>query len=71
MAEVKITQLPYLNTVVIKQSPGSRFFVAATDSFIIDKAGLIKLIEELVRMGFIHPEDISSIVARIGIGNEN
>lgn len=70
MTKVEITKIPLLNSVVIKQT-GGHAFIAAKDSFIIDKEGLLRLIEELANVGFITEEDISQLSARIGLGNEN
>ena len=67
MTVVKITQIPQLNSVVIKQE-GGNFFIATKDSIIIDKDGFIRLIKELTSMKFISSEDLSEIVAEIGIG---
>ncbi len=70
MTLLKLTQIPSLNSIVIKQE-GGHFFIAAKDSFIIDKAGFLQLVEELTKVGFLNVEDISQIIARIGIGSEN
>lgn len=67
MAEVKITQLPLLNSVVIKQE-GVHFFIAAPNSLIIDRDGFLQLIIQLTKIGFITPEDLSSILSGIGYG---
>lgn len=64
MAEVKITQLPLLNSVVIKQQ-GVHFFISAPNSLIIDRDGLLRLIEELVLMGFIDVWHLTDIVSRL------
>jgi hypothetical protein len=68
--EILLTKIPLLNSIVIKQRNG-RLFIAAKDSIVIDKAGLLGLVEELVNIGFLSPEDISELSARIGIGHEN
>ena len=61
---VKLTKLPNLDSVVIKQS-GGRLFISAVDSIIIDKSGLLELIGALVKIGFIDKDDLK------GINNEN
>ena len=58
---LKVTKLPQFDSVVIKQS-GGRFFIAAPDSLIIDKAGLLELIEVMVKMDFISIEEIKDTV---------
>lgn len=57
MTVVKLTQIPQLNSIVIKQE-GGHFFIAAKDSIVIDKTGLLILIAELIGMGFIDTQDI-------------
>lgn len=62
---LKLTRLPHLNdTIVIKQE-GGHFFIAAPDSFIIDKAGLMKLLTELVKVGYINPEELIDIIEEV------
>lgn len=58
---LKLTRLPLLNnSIVIKQS-GGHFFIAAENSFIIDKAGLLQLLVELGKIDFIEPYDLENI----------
>jgi hypothetical protein len=57
MTILKITQIPQLNSIVIKQEQG-HFFIAAPNSIIIDKVGWLRLTEELVRIGFLHQVDV-------------
>lgn len=47
--------------MVIKQRPGFRFFVAAPNSFIIDKAGFLQLIKGAKNIGIISKEDLKEI----------
>jgi hypothetical protein len=62
---LKLTRLPLLNdSIVIKQS-GGHFFIAAENSFIIDKAGMIKLIEELGKVGYLSQKDLMLIVTEV------
>lgn len=49
---VRVTKLPNLNTLVIKQSEG-RFFISAKDSIVIDVPGFSMLLKFLVFNGFI------------------
>ena len=57
MLRIKLTQLPLLNSIVIKQS-GGHYFIATQDSIIIDKEGLLELIWQLSKVGFITLEEI-------------
>ena len=58
---LKLTRLPHLNdTIVIKQE-GGHYFIAAENSFIIDKEGLIRLITELGKAGYLQKEELESI----------
>lgn len=57
---LKLTKIPP-NSIVIKQS-GGKFFIAAPDSIIIDKAGLTRLIEELVMKEFLDTYDLQEIL---------
>lgn len=62
---VTITKIPQLNSVVIKQK-GVHFFIAAPDSFIIDKIGFLTLVRELVRMEFIDLKELDKIMEEEG-----
>lgn len=57
---VKLTRIPPLNSVVIKQENG-HFFISTPNSIIIDKAGLVRLIEELGYIGFISWHELEEI----------
>lgn len=62
---VKLTKIPQLNSIVIKQE-GGHFFIAAPNSFIIDENGMLQLIEALVDCDFLSTEDLKEIVGRRG-----
>lgn len=62
---VKLTKIPQLNSIVIKQE-GGHFFISTPNSFIIDEKGLLDLLEALVNIGFISTEDLKELVARKG-----
>lgn len=66
---VQLTQIPQLNSIVIRQS-GGHFFIAAQDSIIIDRAGLIQLILELVKVGFIEYADLEAIAEELYYGKD-
>lgn len=57
MTTLKIIKIPQLNNVVIRQE-GGHFFIAASNTFIIDRLGFLKLLKELVRIHFISGEDV-------------
>lgn len=58
---IKVTRLPKLNTLVIKQT-GGKFFIAAPDSFIIDISGLAMLLKYLVLGGFVSHKVLEGII---------
>lgn len=68
--EVLLTKIPLLNSIVIRQKNG-RLFISAKDSIVIDKSGLMNLIEGLIKVDFLTVEDLSEISARIGTGYED
>lgn len=63
--KLSLTRLPNLNdTIVIKQS-GGHFFIASENSIVIDKAGLIRLIVELGKAGYLSPLDLVKILNEV------
>jgi hypothetical protein len=60
--KLKLTRLQHLNDTIVIQQEGGRYFIASPDSIIIDKAGLLRLIEELCRVRYISPLDIREII---------
>lgn len=64
MTLLKLMQIPQLNSIVIKQE-GGHFFISTPNSFIIDKAGWIRLTEELANIGFIDRYDLKEICYRL------
>jgi hypothetical protein len=64
--QLTITKIPHLNVIVIKQR-GIHYFLAAPDSFLIDKEGFLNLIRGAMSIDFITKEEISGI----GMENEN
>lgn len=63
---VKLTKIPQLNSIVIKQE-GGHFFISAPNSIIIDREGFLQLIKALVDIGFIEEIDLTSILVRKGL----
>lgn len=61
MTTLKITKLPNLNLLVIKQSDGN-FFITAKDSIIIDIEGVYKLLNNLLSTNMIDGEIIKEIL---------
>lgn len=70
MAQVTITQIPHLNTAVIKQN-GVRLFVAAPDSVVIGKTGYLLLLEQMLRGGFLTPADLVGVMNKVIGTGEN
>ena len=68
--EVKLTKIPQFNSIVIQQR-GGRLFISAPNVIIIDREGLLKLVEELIKVDFISAREVSWLTVRIGIENEN
>lgn len=64
MTVLKITRIPQLNSVVIKQE-GGRFFISTPNSFIIDKPGFLTLIYELAMLEFVGEKELMDIVNEI------
>ena len=50
------------NTLVIRKSSGSRFFITTPDSIIIGKDGFIIMLNFLVTNGFIHQNTLRGIL---------
>lgn len=57
---VRLTKIPQLNSIVIKQE-GGHLFIAAKDSIIIDKDGLLQLVYELMKINFVDIYDIEQL----------
>jgi hypothetical protein len=64
MTVLKITRIPQLNSIVLKQE-GGRFFIATPNSFIIDRDGLLRLVVELGKIGFVTSTDILKVAQGI------
>lgn len=58
---LRITKLPHLNTVVMRQR-GKNFFIATKDSIVIDIGGLTKIIEFLVMSGMLDHTELERIL---------
>ena len=59
--KIKVTKIPNLNTLVIKQE-GGRYFLAAEDSIVIDVPGLSYLIKFLLFSGYLSPRTLEGIL---------
>lgn len=46
--KLRVTRIPHMNTIVIKQTEGGRFFMTAKDSIVIDVPGLASLLKFLL-----------------------
>ena len=62
--QLTITKIPHLNIIVIRQR-GIHYFLAAPNSFLIDKEGFLNLIKGALSIDFITKEELS------GIGTED
>lgn len=67
---LKITKIPHLNVVVIKQE-GGHFFISTANSIVIDKEGFLQLIAGLVKLDFIVKEDILRMIGDESENKEN
>jgi len=65
MSKLIISRIPNLNVLVIKLTPGSRFFISTKDSFIISVPNLAALIKYLVRGGFISIKVLEGIISEL------
>jgi hypothetical protein len=55
--KLKLTRIQHLNDTIVIQQEGGHYFIAARDSFVIDKDGLINLLWELIKIGYIEEKD--------------
>lgn len=65
MTVIKLTRLPHLNDTIVIRQEGGRYFIAAENSIIIDKSGFLGLIEGLLGVGYIEPEDIAELIDKV------
>jgi hypothetical protein len=61
VTSIKITKIPHLDTIIIKQR-GGRFFISTKNSIVIDVTGLYIIIRFLVMNHMIDPEVIERIL---------
>ena len=62
MSKLKVTKIPNLNTIVIKQEEGRDFFITSSDSIVISVSSLIFIIHFLVMNGYISQKTIEGIL---------
>jgi len=60
--KLDILRLAGGNTLVIKKSPSSSFFITTKDSVIIGTDGFVFLLNFLVKNGFIHQSILEGIL---------
>ena len=65
MSKLIISKIPNLNVLVIKLTPGSRFFISTPDSFIISIPNLSTLLKYLVKGGFISIKVLEGIISEL------
>lgn len=62
---ISVLYLNKIDTLVIKKSPESGFFITSDDSIIISRQALLILLKFLVGHGIIHPKNIESLLEEI------
>ena len=65
MSKLIISKIPNLNVLVIKLTPGSRFFMSTTNSLIISVPNLATLIKYLVKGNFISIKVLEGIISEL------
>lgn len=60
-AKLKITKIPKMNILVIKQE-GGKFFIATRDSIVIDIFGLSSLLKFMIFNGLISPKVLEGVL---------
>lgn len=56
--KLRLTRLPQLNDTIVIQQEGGHFFIATPNNLIVDKVGLLRLIEELLKAGYITEDEL-------------
>ena len=62
---LQILCLDGTDTLVIRKSKNSRFFLTTPDSIIISKRGLIMLINMMTKRGYLHSEIFEGILEEV------
>lgn len=62
MSRIKVTQIPQLNTLVIRQYEGRDFFISVPDSIIITVCNLAHLLTFLVMNGYLSHKVLEGIL---------
>ena len=65
MEKLSVLTLGGSDTLVIKKSKDSHFFITTPDSFIIGKDGFVTLLNFLVTNGFVHPKVLQGILEEV------
>jgi hypothetical protein len=60
-AKLKVTKIPNMNIIVIKQS-GGNFFISTKDSILIDIFGLSSILKFLLFSGMMSPRVLEGIL---------
>ena len=63
--KLDILRLAGSNTLVLKKTPDTRFFITTQDSIIISIDNIIFLIDFLVKNEFIHPAVLEGILEEV------
>ncbi len=65
MSKLIISRIPNLNVLVIKLTPGSRFFMSTSNSLIISIPNLSTLLKYLVKGDFISIKVLEGIISEL------
>lgn len=63
MSKIKVTRIPKLNTLVIKQTDGRDFFISAEDSIVISISSLSFILKFLVINGLMSVKVLEGIAS--------
>jgi len=62
MSRIKVTKIPNLNTIVIKQEDGRDFFITSSDSIVISVSSFIFILHFLIMNGYISQKTLEGIL---------
>ena len=62
MSKLQITKLTNIDTLVLKQTGGKDFFIAAPDSIVISPGSLAFILTFMVMNGFLSPKVLEGVL---------
>jgi hypothetical protein len=62
MSKLKVTKIPNLNTIVIRQEEDRDFFITSSDSIVISVSSLMFILHFLVMNGYISQKTLEGIL---------